>query len=197
MRYLIVLLLLLAAAPVEVSAQEATSGSGGTRPYTELSQANAESLEKEIKELEETLEKKKAKLASLKTLDKSEEGDGVAKVGDSIDVDGLVITITEAYETDERNEFHDVKPDTVLVIHYTAENTTDEDAYLAPDSFSLYADNKLMGVYPNNNTYAELSSGRALEGIAHFEVFGGETLELEHKSFNYSSKEVGLWNIEL
>lgn len=116
------------------------------------------------------------------TADVVEEETEVAQenlsVGDTVEIDGVTVTIDNAYYTDERNEFAEIEADSVLVLDITFENNTGED-YSPAFDFEVYADGSKAEEYPVEDIVLEsVSDGRNASGSLAYALVG-EPSEIE------------------
>lgn len=114
-------------------------------------------------------------------------------IGESITIDDITMTITNAEFTDERNQFEEDEPENVIAIYYTLENDTDDDYGYGMD-FDVYVDGSQADTYPNDNSMGSVSSGRSTDGVAHYAV-NGETIEVEWEPLFSFSGEKGIWDV--
>lgn len=99
-------------------------------------------------------------------------------VGDTVEIDGVTMTIDAAYYTDERNEFAEVEADSVMMLDVTFENNTGEDYSPAMD-FEVYADGSKAEEYPVGDVILDsVSDGRSGSGTIAFALVG-EPSEIE------------------
>jgi hypothetical protein len=124
--------------------------------------------------------------------DEPEESE-LLSIGESITIDDITMTITNAEFTDERNQFEEADPENVIAIYYTLENGTDDDYGYGMD-FDVYVDGSQADTYPNDNSMGSVSSGRSTDGVAHYAV-NGETIEVEWEPLFSFSGEKGIWDV--
>lgn len=99
-------------------------------------------------------------------------------VSDTVEIEGVTITIDAAYYTDERNEFAEIEADSVMMLDVTFENNTGEDYSPAMD-FEVYADGSKAEEYPVGDVILEsVSDGRSGSGTIAFALVG-EPSEIE------------------
>lgn len=99
-------------------------------------------------------------------------------VGDTVEMDGVTVTIDAAYYTDERNEFAEVEADSVMMLDVSFENNTGEDYSPALD-FEVYADGSKAEEYPVGDIILDsVSDGRSGSGTIAFALVG-EPSEIE------------------
>lgn len=99
-------------------------------------------------------------------------------VGDTVEMDGVTVTIDAAYYTDERNEFAEVEADSVMMLDVSFENNTGEDYSPAMD-FEVYADGSKAEEYPVGDIILDsVSDGRSGSGTIAFALVG-EPSEIE------------------
>lgn len=161
----------------------------------------ADTTEDEVTEAEETTADEPEETEEVEETDEAEEPaeeeeaaeDELLSIGDSFTADDVTVTITDAYYTDERNEFEETDPENVLAIEYTLENNADEDYPVGMD-FQVYVDGSLADTYANENTMDSVSSGRSIEAISHYGV-SGDQIEAEWEPFFSFSGEKGIWDV--
>lgn len=117
-------------------------------------------------------------------------------LGDTVELEGVTVTIENAYYTDERNEFADVEADSVLIVDVYFENNTGED-YSPAFDFDVYADGSKAETYPVGDIILDsVSDGRNSSGsIAYALVGEPEEIELEFSPLFSFSGEKAIYNI--
>lgn len=122
------------------------------------------------------------------------------KVGDTVSVDGVNLTITSASFTDPA-EYSEVENDKVLTLEVAVENTNDTSSLVDSTDFSLYdAEGNQMSDYYSYDEMpisTDLNAGKKAKGKLYFDVTEGTTYELIYVPFfSLDGKEVK-WNIEV
>lgn len=160
----------------------------------EDSAAVEDDTEADATESEEVEEDADADEENAEANDEEEpEESELLSIGESITIDDITMTITNAEFTDERNQFEEDEPENVIAIYYTLENDTDDDYGYGMD-FDVYVDGSQADTYPNDNSMGSVSSGRSTDGVAHYAV-NGETIEVEWEPLFSFSGEKGIWDV--
>ncbi len=110
------------------------------------------------------------------------------KIGDTIKVStsngSYSITISGVTETDDRNQFSDVKADRVVIIDYAYENIdVNDELYISESNFKAYdADNNSLETYPADTKHVDsIGSGRKTTGQMAFALNNSTNkIELEY-----------------
>lgn len=123
--------------------------------------------------------------------------DKVFAVGDTVKVNGLQITITEATYT-EPEEYTEPANGKVLTLTLDTENTGDS-AFIDSNEFNLYDSegNQLEAYYGYMDMAisGDINKGKKLAGKLYYDVAEAESYELIYKpSFSFDDKEIK-WNI--
>lgn len=118
---------------------------------------------------------------------------GTLVIGDSFTTDDITVTVTNAYFTDQRNQFDESNPEQVIAIEYILENNSETDYPFGMD-FQVYVDGALTDTYANENSMGSVSAGRSVEAIAHYGV-NGTTIEAEWEPMMSFSGEKGVWDV--
>ncbi|HJE19772.1 MAG TPA: hypothetical protein K8V35_05420 [Aliicoccus persicus] len=112
-----------------------------------------ETLKETIASLEEQIANLEAQLATLNEVKVNDESDidydQVLSVGDESEVDGITISVEDAYYTDERNEFMAEGVNEVLIVDIYFENNSGE-LYQVPlvQDMSLMNGEEYLVTYP-------------------------------------------------
>ncbi|GEN30279.1 hypothetical protein HNQ35_000017 [Cerasibacillus quisquiliarum] len=119
--------------------------------------------------------KKEDKPETEEKEDKKEEKKEEKKLGlgDTAEVDGVKMTIKSVSTTDERNEFAETDPATVIKIEYEVENTTDDEIPIGMDLSVYDGTGNKMESYPLDNTMGSLAPGKKIQGTEHFGIEEG------------------------
>lgn len=144
---------------------------------------------KRIKEIEQEIKLLQEELSKLKGETSESE---FTSIGDTFESEGLILTLTKAYLTDERDKFNDKNFDHVLVLEYTLENQTDDEIYSGSE-LELYVDGtKAENYYLSNHKSDSISKGRKAEVIVSFGFNGSaENMELEFNNrMSYDTEPV-------
>lgn len=125
--------------------------------------------------------------------------DKVYKIGDTIKVNNLQITVTGASYTDPE-EYTAPTNGKVLTIELSTENQG-ESAYIDSTEFNLYDSegNQLEQYYGYMDMAisGDINKGKKLAGKLYFDVPESASYELVYKpSFSFDNKEI-TWNIEM
>ncbi|SDJ86778.1 hypothetical protein [Alkalibacterium thalassium] len=156
------------------------------------SAAVEDDTEAEVTETEEVEEEADTEEETAEAEEEPEDSE-LLSIGESITIDDITMTITNAEFTDERNQFEEDEPEHVIAIYYTLENDTDDDYGYGMD-FDVYVDGSQADTYPNDNSMGSVSSGRSTDGVAHYAV-NGETIEVEWEPLFSFSGEKGIWDV--
>ena len=155
--------LLLAACGGEMEEPEATEESDTS---TAAEPAGEETESTETEDTEEVVE------------EETETVDENLSVGESVEIDGVTFTLNSTTYTDERNEFAEIVPDSVIVLDMTYENGTGADITVGGD-VSVYADGTKAESYPIMDFLMDtISDGRNITGKEGFAIMG-EPSEIE------------------
>lgn len=153
---------------------------------TQIGPAYAESSDSVI-QLQESIQAKEAELNELRDQlrDFSQITVSAAElIGQFYEHEGIEVSITDIYYTDQRNEFEDEDFDNVLVLEYILQNNTGEE-YSTGWEFELFVDNLIANDYyfsENKNTV--LSKNRKAETRVAFGFNGNPNLiELELSNY--------------
>ena len=169
--------------------------------FTFTNEANAQSIDEleeenqelrdEVELLLETIEELESQIADLEEMlseltddeddnDSDAERDGY-RIGDDVEVDGVLIRVEDAYFTDERNSISDRQADQVIMLDVYYENNTGED-YSPAFDFELYFDGTRAESYPVGDIIlSSVSDGRNASGTIAYAIIGEpETIELEY-----------------
>lgn len=124
----------------------------------------------------------------------TEESDKTYKVGDTVTVDKVEITINSASFTDP-DEYSESKNGKVLTLDVTVKNTGEEQAFVDNTEFSIYDSdgNKQEDYYGYNDLAISdtINSGKQVQGKLYFDVVEQDSYEMIYTpSFSFDSKEV-------
>ncbi len=121
---------------------------------------------------------------------------GTFNLGDKVDIEGTVITLTDASYTDERNEFADEDPEKVLIINMTVQNAKDEELFFDAYDFEIYdAEGTKMETYPIDYLTETLQPGKNVSGRGAYGVSGKGPYEVYYSDFMTETK--AMWKIEV
>jgi hypothetical protein len=147
----------------------------------------------EVEEVEKSSETPKQE-----TQQEEKVEDKVFKVGDTVKVNGVEITITKASFT-EPAEFTPAEKGKVLTIEIATNNVESDSAFIDSTEFNLY--DKEGNQLPEYYGYDELAisgdinKGKKLNGKLYFDVPEADSYELVYKpSFTLDNKEIK-WTI--
>lgn len=127
--------------------------------------------------------------------------DNVYEEGESIDVNGLIITYQQADKYVESNTYLQPKDGYMYIeLKIAAENTSDSDRYISMFDFECYADGtKAEQYYSGDNNFegGTLSAGRKSSGSIYFTVpIDATEIEVEYET-NYWSDKKAIFKVEL
>lgn len=128
--------------------------------------------------------------------EETETVDENLSVGDSVEVDGVTFTLNSATYTDERNEFAEIVPDSVIVLDMTYENNTGSDITVGGD-VSVYADGTKAESYPIMDFLMDtISDGRNITGKEGFAIMGTPSeIEVEFSPLMSFSGEKAVFTV--
>lgn len=120
--------------------------------------------------------------------------DKVYKVGETVSVDGMEITINSASFT-EPAEYSESVNGKILTLDVTAKNSNDEQAFIDNTEFAIYdaEGNKLDDYYGYDDMPISdnVNSGKQLQGKLYFDVPEQATYEMIYTpSFSWDSVEI-------
>ena len=145
----------------------------------------------------EKVDKEKTPAASEKK--KEEKKDVVYKVGDTVKVNGVEITITKAAFTAPA-EYSEAKNGKVLTLDVKVKNSSDSQAFVDNTEFGLsYGDTQAEYYYGYNDLAIsqELNKGKQATGKLYFDVKPAKSYELIYSpTFAFDSKEIK-WKISV
>lgn len=127
--------------------------------------------------------------------EETETVDSNLNIGETSTIDDISLTVDNAYYTDQRNEFADINPDTVLMVEVTIENNSGTDYPVGMD-LSLYVDGSKAETYPVATLMDSVSDGRSVSGQQTFAIMGDPSeIELEFSPFMSFSGEKAIYTI--
>lgn len=127
--------------------------------------------------------------------EETETVDNNLNIGETSTIDDISLTVDNAYYTDQRNEFADINPDTVLMVEVTIENNSGTDYPVGMD-LSLYVDGSKAETYPVATLMDSVSDGRSVSGQQTFAIMGDPSeIELEFSPFMSFSGEKAIYTI--
>lgn len=127
--------------------------------------------------------------------EETETVDSNLTIGETSTIDNISLTVDNAYYTDERNEFAEINPDTVLMVEVTIENNSGTDYPVGMD-LSLYVDGSKAETYPVATLMDSVSDGRSVSGQQTFAIMGDPSeIELEFSPFMSFSGEKAIYTI--
>ncbi|MCM3155565.1 DUF4352 domain-containing protein [Priestia megaterium] len=120
--------------------------------------------------------------------------DKVYKIGDTVKVDGLKITLTKA-EFTSPNQYTKAENGKVLTVDVATENTGDTQAFIDNTDFNLYdKDGNKVEQYFGYDDMAisgDVNKGRKMSGKLYFDVPEQDSYEIVYTpSFSFDSTEV-------
>lgn len=110
--------------------------------------------------------------------DEAEEASGNLSIGDTAEFDNVKFTLKEVSTTDERNQFADEDPTTVVKIEYELENIGDDDLPYGADVTVYDAAGNQMDSYPLDNDMGSLAPGKKVQGAEHHAIDEVGTIEI-------------------
>lgn len=148
---------------------------------------------------ETTVEKVDGKENQSTEKKKEEKKDVVYKVGDTVKVNGVEITITKAAFTAPA-EYSEAKNGKVLTLDVKVKNSSDSQAFVDNTEFGLsYGDTQAEDYYGYNDLAIsqELNKGKQTTGKLYFDVKPAKSYELIYSpTFAFDSKEIK-WKISV
>lgn len=169
----------------------------------------AASCSQEVKEDEASPEVKKKAAEASETTEASKEEEAeekeetkVSQVGDTLNVDGVKITVTgiEKFEG-EINEFEPITEDHAVKVEVIAENTNKESYFIDALEFTLYDTEGFETTHAlSNGDEMELSSdlagGKKVKGFLLFDVPKQDgTWELHYESMASFDGDAAIWEV--
>lgn len=155
-------------------------------PVEDSDNTNAEDSEEDSNETEDTADVVE---------EETETVDSNLNIGETSTIDDISLTVDNAYYTDQRNEFADINPDTVLMVEVTIENNSGTDYPVGMD-LSLYVDGSKAETYPVATLMDSVSDGRSVSGQQTFAIMGDPSeIELEFSPFMSFSGEKAIYTI--
>ncbi|MGE7624820.1 DUF4352 domain-containing protein [Viridibacillus sp. NPDC096237] len=135
-----------------------------------------------------------------KTEAKSNKKAEVFKVGDTIKVNGVEITIKKAQFT-KPAQYSEAKNGSVLTLDVALKNTNEESAFIDNTEFQLYdkGDNQMEDYfgYDDLAISKDINAGKKASGKLYFDVKKSKSYELVYEpTFTLDSKEIK-WNIKV
>ncbi|WIL37520.1 DUF4352 domain-containing protein [Kurthia sp. YJT4] len=148
---------------------------------------------------ETTVEKVDGKEKQSTEKKKEEKKDVVYKVGDTVKVNGVEITITKAAFTAPA-EYSEAENGKVLTLDVKVKNSSDSQAFVDSTEFGLsYGDTQAEDYYGYNDLAIsqELNKGKQATGKLYFDVKSAKSYELIYSpTFAFDSKEIK-WKISV
>lgn len=129
---------------------------------------------------------------SKKEETKKEEKKTEFKVGETVSIDGVEVTVKSA-EWGTPNEYVEPTKDKVLRLEVFAKNNSDENAFVDSSEFQVYdADGNLMEMYFANDDVnifgGEIKKGKQVSGVLEFDVAESAKYEIYYEP-SFSLKE--------
>ncbi|MGF9979531.1 DUF4352 domain-containing protein [Viridibacillus arvi] len=126
--------------------------------------------------------------------------DEVFKVGDTVKVNGVEITINKA-EFTKPAQYSEAKNGSVLTLDVALKNTNEDSAFVDNTEFQLYdkGDNQMEDYfgYDDLAISKDLNAGKKATGKLYFDVKKGKSYELIYEpTFTLDNKEIK-WNIKV
>lgn len=129
---------------------------------------------------------------------KEKKKDEIYKVGDTVKVNGVEITINSA-KLSNGEQYNEPKNGKVLTLNITAKNTSDTQAFVDSNEFNLYSGDTQQENYFGAKTHisGDLNKGKKLSGVIQYDVKGSGTYEVIYSpTFALDSKEIK-WKIDV
>ena len=132
--------------------------------------------------------------------EKKDDSNKVYKVGDTVKIDGVKVTITSAAFTDPA-EYGAPEKEKVLTLDLKVENTNKESAFIDSSEFKLYdKDGEQFDDYFGYDDMAisaDLNAGKKKSGKIYYDVTNESVYELVYEPlFAWDSKEIK-WKIKV
>jgi hypothetical protein len=114
---------------------------------------------------------------------------GTFKLGEKVNVEGHIITLTNAHYTKERNEFEETQPKEVLGFDIEYQNGTKEEQVVSAGDFEVYdSKGEKMEVYALDTLTESVQAGKHVNGPAAFGVTGNAPYEIFYTDYTTGSK---------
>ena len=131
----------------------------------------------------------------------SKEEKSEYKMGETLDANGLKITMQKAEKWKSDNQFINPEEGNMFIrVYFTIENQSGGDKTLGSFDFDCYADSTQadMSLYGDNRlSFDTISNGRKLEGYIYYEVpENANNIEIEYETSWWSSKKA-IFKVEL
>lgn len=128
--------------------------------------------------------------------------ESIAKLGETLNVDGVKITVTsiEAF-AGEINQFQTLKQDHAVKIGVIVENDTKEQVFVDSNEFKLYDKEgfEISSALPSDEMTlsSEIPGGKKVQGALYFDVpkQDGATWEIQYQSMASFNGEPAKWEI--
>jgi hypothetical protein len=131
-----------------------------------------------------------------------EKKEAVAKVGETLNVDGVKITITSIDKfTGVINQFQPLKQDHAVKIGVIVENDTKAQVFVDSNEFKLYDKDgfEVSSALPSDDTVlsSEIPGGKKVQGAIYFDVpkQDGSTWEIQYESMASFDGEPAKWEL--
>lgn len=125
-----------------------------------------------------------------------------AKAGDTLNVDGVKITVVDIKKYDGRiNEYEPLKEDHAVKISVIVENTTKESAFIDSTEFKLFDIDgfELSDALPGDDTAlsGDIPAGKKIKGELFFDTPKQQgTWELHYESFASIDGQSAIWEMD-
>ncbi|WP_285767531.1 hypothetical protein [Peribacillus sp. SI8-4] len=114
---------------------------------------------------------------------------GTFKLGEKVNVEGHIITLTNAHYTKERNEFEETQPKEVMGFDIEYQNGTKEEQVVSAGDFEVYdSKGEKMEVYALDTLTESVQAGKHVNGPAAFGVTGNAPYEIFYTDYITGSK---------
>lgn len=94
----------------------------------------------------------------------------VYEIGDTAEIDGVNITLTNVTSTNKRSEFAESNPSKVVKIEYEVQNNSDEEITVGMDLEVYDRTDTKADSYPLDNTIDSLAPGKKLQAVSHYGI---------------------------
>lgn len=122
---------------------------------------------------------------------------GTFKLGEKVNVEGHIITLTNASYTEERNEFEEQQPQKVLIFDVEYQNGTKEEQLIDGGDFEVYdSKGEKMEVYPVDYITETVQPGKHVKGRAAFGVSGNAPYEVYYTDYMTGSKAIWIMEVK-
>jgi hypothetical protein len=122
---------------------------------------------------------------------------GIFKLGEMVNIEGNIITLTNARYTKERNEFADKKPEEVIIFDVEYQNSTQEEQLIDGSDFEVYdKTGEKMDTYPIDYITETVQAGKHVKGRAAFGVSGKAPYEVYYNDMLTDTKAKWIMDVK-